>query len=51
VIWKGFELVRGPYSEEYLEHNKYAEDWLWYWTIAIDQFLHLSFAMWLFLGG
>jgi len=47
VIWKGFERIRGPFSEEYISHNRFAEDWLWYSTIAVDQMLHLVFGIWL----
>ena len=41
-IWRAYEKFRGPYTEEFLSHNRYAEDYWWYFTIAIDQTIHLS---------
>jgi len=50
-IWKSFEKVRGPYTKEYLDHNRYAEDYWFYFTIAIDQMIHLIILMWIFKQG
>lgn len=46
-IWRTYEASRGPYSEEYLASNKYAEDYWWYFTIAVDQIAHLLLLFWL----
>ena len=48
LMWSAYGYVRGPYSEEYLAHNKYAEDYWWYFTIGVDQMLHLIVLFWLF---
>lgn len=50
-IWKIYEYVRGPYTKEFLDKNKYAEDYWWYFTIAIDQILHLYLLFWIVLIG
>jgi hypothetical protein len=47
-IWRTYERFRGPYTEEFLSHNRYAEDYWWYFAIAVDQILHLSLLFWLF---
>ena len=47
-IWSAFAKFRGPYTKEYLKYNKYAEDYWYFTTIAVDQFLHLALLMWIF---
>lgn len=47
VIWNAYRYMRGPYTKEFLDKNKYAEDYWWYFTIAIDQILHLCILFWL----
>lgn len=49
LIWLGYERLRGPYTKEFLEHNLYAEDYWWYFFIAVDQLLHLALLFWLFV--
>ena len=46
-IWSAYEYIKGPYTEEFLTHNKYAEDYWWYFTIAIDQIAHLIILFWI----
>lgn len=42
IIWTLFIRYRVPKNNlEYLFQNRYAEDYWWYTTIAVDQFLHL----------
>lgn len=50
TIWRGFEYFRGPFDSEYLKYNKYAEDYWFYFTIGIDQILHLCILIFLFKG-
>ena len=47
-IWSSFAKIRGPFDEEYLKYNKYAEDYWFYFTIAVDQIIHLIILIWLF---
>lgn len=46
-IWRLYEHTRGPYTKEFLARNKYAEDYWWYFTIAVDQMLHLVLLFWI----
>lgn len=46
-IWSTYEYIKGPYTEEFLTHNRYAEDYWWYFTIAIDQIAHLIMLFWI----
>lgn len=48
AAWSLFAKARGPFDEEYLKVNKYAEDYWFYFTIAVDQIFHLSLLIWLF---
>lgn len=45
-IWQIYAWHVGPYTPEYLSHNKYAEDYWWFFTIAVDQIIHLSMLFW-----
>lgn len=45
-LWRVYEYCRGPYTPEYISSNKFAEDYWWYFTIAIDQILHLLLLFW-----
>lgn len=47
LVWSTYEHFRGPYSEEFLARNKYAEDYWWYFIIAVDQMLHLIVLFWI----
>lgn len=47
-IWRIYEWARGPYTPEYLSHNKFAEDYWWYFIVAVDQIIHLSMLFWFF---
>jgi hypothetical protein len=49
VVWKGFELHRGPFNVAYREKNAYAEDWWFYTYIGADQILHTTLLFVLFL--
>ena len=46
-IWSTYERIRGPYTKEFLAQNKYAEDYWWYFTIAVDQMMHLIVLFWI----
>lgn len=48
TVWKLFSLTRGPFNEEYLKYNKHAEDYWFYFTIAVDQTLHICLLIFLF---
>lgn len=47
-IWRIYEWSAGPYTPEYLSHNKFAEDYWWYFMIAVDQIIHLLILFWFF---
>jgi len=50
-IWTLYKKIRvgDDYPKEYLEKNKYAEDYWYFFTIAIDQIIHLSILMFIFI--
>ena len=48
TVWKLFALIRGPFDEVYLKYNKYAEDYWFYFTVAIDQIMHICLLIFLF---
>lgn len=49
-IWTLYKKIRidKNYSQEYLDKNKYAEDYWYYFTIAVDQIIHLSILIFIF---
>jgi len=40
-VWSLYGIYRGPFDGKYLEYNKCAEDYWYYFAIAIDQIMHL----------
>lgn len=51
-VWWTYRRLRIPLDdEEYIRCNKYAEDYWYYFCIAVDQTLHLCILIWLFSGG
>jgi len=47
-IWTAFREIRGPFTEEYIEKNLYADDYWFYFCIAVDQTIHLCILFWVF---
>ncbi len=48
-IWRLYAWARRHRPPEFMEKNLYAQDYWFYFTIAVDQLLHLTIALWLFM--
>jgi len=51
VLWRGYIQVatlKGKTTDFYLEHNKYADDYWFYFCIAVDQTVHIVILFFLF---
>jgi len=51
IIWNAYKKIRvgDDYPQEYLDKNKWAEDYWYFFTIAVDQMLHLCILAYIFL--
>jgi hypothetical protein len=48
ILWKLFAIYAGKKEEEYIKRNLWAKDYWFFFTVAVDQMLHLGIAFYLF---
>jgi hypothetical protein len=48
-IWRFYKMTMKSMPPEFMEYNLYAKDYWFYFTIAVDQILHLVIAIFLFM--